>query len=293
MKNADHIHFRCPGNIGLLGCVMQMFFPGKIKTAKYAGNWDPRAIQPLSYRLQKWILSTTFLTRNMQVLVYGEWEGSTKNIKPFFTATYKENDKKAIKPRDFSDKIRFLFVGTLSEGKQPLYALQLFHQLLVSHAEMVFDIYGEGLERMNIEEYIKIHQLENKVILHGNQNREVIEKAYQNSHFLILPSKSEGWPKVVAEAMFWGCVPITTAVSCVPYMVDNGARGVLLSGLVENDVQNVNEIINSPSNYNEMGLKAMQWSQQYTLDYFEQEIKKLLKHSSSVNSDEDKSAHKI
>jgi glycosyltransferase involved in cell wall biosynthesis len=288
--NADHIHFRCPGNIGLLGCVVQIFFPSKIKTAKYAGNWDPKASQPLSYRLQKWILSHTFLTRNMQVLVYGEWEGSTKNIRPFFTATYKESDKKTIQLRNFSDKIRFLFVGTLSEGKQPLYALQLFYQLLASHDKMVFDIYGEGLERKSIEEYIKIHQLENKVTLHGNQNRELIEKAYQNSHFLILPSKSEGWPKVVAEAMFWGCVPVTTAVSCVPYMVDNGARGILLSGVEENDVQNINEVINSPSNYNEMALKAMHWSQQFTLDYFEEEIKKLLKDSSSANSDEHKSA---
>ena len=31
----------------------------------------------------------------MQVLVYGEWEGSSKNIKPFFTATYSEMKKEA------------------------------------------------------------------------------------------------------------------------------------------------------------------------------------------------------
>ena len=36
------------------------------------------------------ILSNTFLTKNMQVLVYGEWEGSSKNVKSFFTATYSE-----------------------------------------------------------------------------------------------------------------------------------------------------------------------------------------------------------
>ena len=88
MKQADYIHLRCPGNIGLLGCLIQILFPNKSKTAKYAGNWDAKSKQPWTYKLQKWILSNKLLTRNMQVLVYGEWEGSSRNIKSFFTATY-------------------------------------------------------------------------------------------------------------------------------------------------------------------------------------------------------------
>ena len=37
IRQADHIHLRCPGNIGLLGCLIQILFPSKPKTAKYAG----------------------------------------------------------------------------------------------------------------------------------------------------------------------------------------------------------------------------------------------------------------
>ena len=70
--------------MGLIGAIVNILFPNKQKTAKYAGNWDPKSKQPWSYRLQKWILSNTFLTKNMQVLVYGEWPNQTKNIKPFF-----------------------------------------------------------------------------------------------------------------------------------------------------------------------------------------------------------------
>lgn len=83
MSEADHIHLRCPGNVGLLGCFVQILFPKKPKTAKYAGNWDPESKQPFSYKFQRWILSNTFLTRNMQVLVYGNWPNQTKNIRPF------------------------------------------------------------------------------------------------------------------------------------------------------------------------------------------------------------------
>ncbi len=63
MKAADHIHLRCPGNIGLIGCVLQIFFPKKPKTVKYAGNWDPNAKQPWSYNLQKKILRAINLFR--------------------------------------------------------------------------------------------------------------------------------------------------------------------------------------------------------------------------------------
>jgi hypothetical protein len=90
MRWADHIHLRCPGNMGLIGCMVQVFFPKKPKTVKYAGNWDPKAKQPWTYKLQKKILSNTFLSRNIKVLVYGKWPGQTKNILPFFTASFSE-----------------------------------------------------------------------------------------------------------------------------------------------------------------------------------------------------------
>ena len=48
MAQSDHIHLRCPGNIGLIGAIVQILFPNKQKTAKYAGNWDPKSKQPWS-----------------------------------------------------------------------------------------------------------------------------------------------------------------------------------------------------------------------------------------------------
>ena len=59
------------------------FFLFKVKTAKYAGNWENISDQPLSEEFQKYILKNTFLSRNIKVLVYGEWEDNTKNIIPF------------------------------------------------------------------------------------------------------------------------------------------------------------------------------------------------------------------
>ena len=276
MQQADHIHLRCPGNMGLLGCLVQMIFPTKPKTAKYAGNWDPKAKQPLSYRLQKWILSNTFLTRNMQVLVYGEWENQSKNIKPFFTATYQESDKEPLRVLNLKEKINFVFVGTLVAGKNPLYALQIIAALVKKGYNVTLDVYGEGILREQLQEYIIKEQLHTSVVLHGNQNAEVVKKAYQNSHFVILPSKSEGWPKAIAEGMFWGCVPIATPVSCVPFMLDFGNRGLLLQMDLEKDIQKLENILANQLDFNTKRINAAHWSRKYTVDVFEAEIKKML-----------------
>ncbi|WDF62858.1 glycosyltransferase [Flavobacterium sp. KACC 22763] len=276
MKNADHIHLRCPGNMGLLGCIVQMFFPLKKKTAKYAGNWDPRSKQPIAYRLQKWILSNTFLTRNMQVLVYGEWENQSKNIKAFFTATYSESEKESLMRDNKSPETTFIFVGSLVLGKNPMYAIKLIEQLAKKDMKVLLHICGEGPERTNLEGYIKKKQLEKFVFLQGNKDKEALKEFYKKSHFVILPSRSEGWPKAIAEGMFWGCVPLTTSISCVPFMLNYGKRGVLLNMKLTEDLMQIEKLLVNKDDFFEKSDFAVKWAQNYTTDLFAIEIKNLL-----------------
>ncbi len=276
MFSAQHIHLRCPGNMGLLGSLVQMFFPFKAKSAKYAGNWDPKAKQPLSYKFQKFLLANTFLTHNIQVLVYGDWDNKSKNIKSFFTATYSENEAITLPIKSLEDKIKFIFVGTLVKGKQPLMALQLFEKILQDHPKIELSFFGEGVERKALETYIAKNSLQSSVFLKGNQDRETMKEIYKNSHFLLLPSKSEGWPKVVAEAMFWGCLPIASSVSCVPSMLDFGKRGIVLDENLEQNIPLIQELLVNPLEYEKRRTAAMQWSRNFTLEKFEKEITKIV-----------------
>ncbi len=275
MALADHIHVRAPGNIALLAAFVQIFYPSKKKTAKYAGNWDPKSKQPLSYRLQKWLLSNTTLTKNMQILVYGNWPYQTKNVKPFFTATYRKNDALAVH-REFNVPYKFVFVGSIVTGKRPMYVVQLIEKLINKGMLCHLDMYGEGDERAIIETYIEERNLKTYITLHGNTHSDTVKQAYQNSHFLMLPSKSEGWPKVVAEAMFWGCIPIVTPISCVPWMLNNESRGILISMDLDEDVQKIVILLEDKTILEEMGQQGMEWSRQYTLDDFEFQIAELL-----------------
>ena len=112
--------------------------------------------------------------------------------------------------------------------------------------------------------------------MEGNQTQEKVKKVYEQSHFVLLPSESEGWPKAVAEGMFWGCVPVATQVSCVPFMLDYGNRGILLEMDLERDVNQLEALLRNETDYRIKSQKASDWSRKYTLDVFEEEIKKLL-----------------
>lgn len=275
MGKADHIHIRCPGNIGLLACIVQIFFPHKQKTAKFAGNWDPKSSQPWSYNLQKFLLNNTFLTRNMNVLVYGDWKNQSKNIIPFFTATFICKDK-IIQHKTFSDPFNFLFVGNLVKGKNPLFAIQLIQKLVEKGISAELEIFGEGILKEKLMEYVSRSNMNTLVRFRGNVELETLKNSYKSSHFLILASKSEGWPKAIAEAMFFGCIPIATPVSCVPWMLGEGKKGFIIEEDVPTTINQIISHLKDTQKLEKMSFEAQKWSQQYTLEKFKAEIKNFL-----------------
>lgn len=276
---STHIHLRCPCNIGLISCFLQVFFPFKYKTAKYAGNWDPDSVQPWSFKLQKFILNNPILTKNIKVLVYGSWANASRNIVPFFTASYSSSESYIFshKQISISDEIRFIFVGSLNSGKNPFLAISLIEILIKRNIKVKLDFYGSGPLFSDLFNIVNERKLSSFIHFHGNLNREKLKNCYLNSHFLLLFSSSEGWPKVVAEAMWWGCVPVVLPVSCVPFMLDFGNRGVLADSDMFVTSDYLIDLISNDSKFNLMRFNASQWAHEYTIELFEDKIKCFLK----------------
>lgn len=275
MRKADHLHFRCPSNVAAMAAPLQIMFPSKPKTVKYAGNWKPESKQPLGYRFQKYIFSHPFLSRNTKVLVYGKWPNQTKNVVPFMTATYSNADRIPHKAKDYTGVLKFVFIGSLVEGKRPLYTIKIVEALLQKGYKCQLDIYGDGVLKQTLQDYVSSNQLEDHIFIHGNQSKDVIKQAVKQAHFTILPSKSEGWPKAIAEGMFFGAIPIATNVSCLAWILDNGNRGILIDTNLESTVNLIVKHLNKVD-LQTMSKNALEWSQQYTLERFDSKIKAIL-----------------
>lgn len=277
MRTADYLHFRCPSNVSAVAAVVQIFFPNKPKSTKYAGNWDPKSKQPLGYRFQKWLLTNRFFTKNMKVLVYGDYPNQQKSVVPFISATYRDQERVPFKKRDFSGRLKFVFIGAMVVGKRPKLTVQIVRKLLNNGIDAELHMFGDGNLIKEIKALVNHNNLQDRIHVYGNRDKSDIKKCLLDAHFSILPSKSEGWPKAIAEGMFFGAIPISTKISCLPWILDYGKRGILIDvDLNEACSVILNELDKGNDYLNTMSKKAQDWAQQYTLDRLEQEIKNIV-----------------
>ena len=132
---------------------------------------------------------------------------------------------RASSPRDEPPVI--LFAGRLTEQKNPLLLLQAFRRLpskLQQKCEVHFA--GEGPLQFPLEEELKNGQLSDCVKLLGH--RLDIAALMQRATVLVLPSKWEGLPNVVLEAMAAGLPVIATAVDGIQELLEDGVTGWLV-----------------------------------------------------------------
>jgi hypothetical protein len=71
-------------------------------------------------------------------------------------------------------------------------------------------------------------------------------------------------------------LPIASSVSCVPNMLDFGNRGILLTNSIDKDVEQIEIVLKDETLYATKIKEAISWSRNFTIDKFENEIKKLL-----------------
>ena len=121
------------------------------------------------------------------------------------------------------DNKRLVSVGRLSPEKGYLDLLKIYSQLVKDYPDWKLDIIGDGEERSKLEKFIEIHDLKDKVTLHGFQGKEYIDKILNKSSVYLMTSYTESFGIVLIEAMSHG-------VPCVAFDSAEGAREIIQSG---------------------------------------------------------------
>ena len=219
LGEADAVHVRCPSNIGLLAIVLLAFMRGpKLRWIKYAGEWRPRSPEAASYRLQRWWLRRGF-SRSF-VTVNGIWSGDPAHVRPFRNPSLTEDGvsrgRMRCAAKQLGDPLRLLFVGRLSESKGAGRAIEVLARVLDSGFAAELDLAGDGPARPQFERLAAGLDVSAGVRFHGWLGRAALDQLYAKSHFLVLPSESEGWPKVLSEAMAYGVVPLASDAGSIP-----------------------------------------------------------------------------
>jgi glycosyltransferase involved in cell wall biosynthesis len=122
-----------------------------------------------------------------------------------------------------SNKITFL--GRLNYQKGIDTLLLAFSSLVINKPELQLEITGEGPEKTNLLKMAEDLKITNKVIFHG-ENTDPYAFLLSSSVF-VLPSRSEGLPNVLLEAMSCGLPVIASNVGGNLDLIQSGKNGIL------------------------------------------------------------------
>lgn len=105
-------------------------------------------------------------------------------------------------------KKQILYVGRFNEQKNLFILVDAFKLFSETHPEYILKMYGDGSLKEPIAEYIKSNKLNDKIVLLNNS--KTWQKDECDSRLFVLPSKYEGMPNVLAEALCLGIPSVST-----------------------------------------------------------------------------------
>jgi len=219
-RNADFVHSRGPSVPMLLALVVSFLCKKPKWWFKYANNWsDPKP--PFFWKVQQRLMCKNTATVGT---INGNWEGLPSHIFPFENPCLqnKNGKTKVLTPRT---EWRLLFVGRMEVKKGFGLILDAMDHLPIQKIESITFI-GDGKDMNLLQEKARKYKNLVNIIIHGNLPKDKVFSEMHNADFLLLPSTaSEGFPKVIAEAWYNGCLPVVSSVSCVGQYVINGVNG--------------------------------------------------------------------
>lgn len=217
ISNASVIHTRAPSHPAFVATLLSFLFPNKIGWHKFAGSWDVNNL-PFFYKLQRSILQ---MAKHSKVTINGFWPNQPKNCISFENPCLTQNDilkgKAIALTKRFNEKFNLVFIGRLEDAKGMTIILDALKTIDLIKINQIHFI-GDSNQRNYFEE--KAIFLKDKAIFHGFLSSDKVHQLLEKAHFIILPSKSEGFPKVIAEAACYGVIPIASNVGSISHYVN-------------------------------------------------------------------------
>ena len=277
-QNSDVVYQRFPNNLNIPG-FLYFWLKRKKVFATYTGTWNGYNGEPLSFKLQRWILKNSFTG---PVWVYNDKQPNDPKIKTGFSPSYSlaewEEEAEQVATRIEYLKsnqlpiYRFITVGTLIDYKNQLAIVKACKALKEKGFPFHLTVVGDGPMKQQIQTYIQQHDLAAHVFLVGKKNHITLRQLYRTHDFIIQAPLKEGFGKVPVEGFFHGVIPIINNVSMATSMVGNGSRGFLFDASNETDlVETILALPGKNSQLASMIKNAREYARSQTLEIWAEE----------------------
>jgi glycosyltransferase involved in cell wall biosynthesis len=207
------------------------------------------------------------------VTVNGRWEGQPSHIFPFdnpsLTLAEIQTARELGAGKSLGQSPRLVFVGRTETAKGLHATLHVLKELRSEFQDVRLDVLGDGPERPDFERMSRRLGIADNVQFRGWVPHSQVLEFLLRADFILLPSLTEGWPKVLSEAMSYGVVPIASNVSAIPQILEETGCGAALppddiSGFVEA----ILDIVQTPGKWKGMSQEGMRSAPRFTYERY-------------------------
>ncbi len=287
VRHSDAVHAPIPGDVGTIGMLFALLLK-KPLFVRHCGNWMIQRTAAESF--WKWSMERFAGGRNVMMATGGADAAPSirnSNIKWIFSTSMSRSAIQGASAREFpaGGKLKLITACRLEQRKGVEIVIESLSLILQKFPEATLDIVGGGSLLNELKIRVKTLNLTDKITFHGKVAQSEVINLLKNAHVFCFPtSASEGFPKVVLEALSCGLPIITTKVSVLPKLIENGC-GVLLEDLsCESFASAIDYIFFNEDKYKNMSVQAVSVAQQYTLENWRDLIGENLRKGWQVSS---------
>lgn len=233
LGDADAIIFRVPSQTAMLASLLikpttpyaleVVGDPEDVFAAGITSRWLDKILGTLSARsLRKMASGAVAVSYVTERYLQNKYPASTSAFSIACSSIELKEEWFATAPRVFNSPARnLLFIGSLEQlYKGPDVLLKALEDLNRSGGDYSLSLLGKGVYQPDLEKMAADLNIADKVKFVGEVNKDEVKRHLQNADVLIMPSRTEGLPRALIEAMALGLPAIGSDAGGIPELLD-------------------------------------------------------------------------
>jgi len=278
---ADAVHVPIPSNIGTIGMLFG-FCLRKPLLIRHCGNWFVQRTS--AERFWKWFMERFAGGRNVMLATGGHADPPSPrnpNVNWIFSTSLRERDLKALEcslEKDSQEHVRLIIACRQEVDKGTGRVIESLPLILNDFPQATLDVIGDGSALPAFKELAAGLNVSDRVTFHGKVDQPSVVNLLRQADLFCYPTAaSEGFPKVVLEALACGLPVITTRVSVLPQLIGNGCGVLLEENTGAAMARAVCEVLSDRELYSRMSAQARETARHYSLERWRDQIGETLR----------------
>ena len=284
--NSDAVHAPIPGDIGTVGLLFALM-QRKPLFVRYCGNWLVQRTP--TERFWRWLMERFAGGHNVMLATGGTPDppsSKNPNIKWLFSTSLRQKqlDAGEVRRLPTDGALRLIIACRQEDRKGTDVVIKSLPSIMEVFPNSTLDVVGGGSRLSELKNLANTIGVQHNVHFHGQIDHSSVIGLMEQAHIFCFPTESEGFPKVVIEALACGLPVITTQVSVLPQLIKNGSGKLLAEATPSELAKSVKEICSDGNRYRTMSARAIETAREYSLENWRDSIGEKLRQAWNVSA---------